>query len=310
MLFADNGSLGGQQFTFAGGILSPDGGPRTISNSMNITGAATIDTRGLDLTVNNTLAGAGSLTKSGTGTLDAVHVRVGGALSVTGGTLRMINSGFDSVGTCKAQSVSVDSGAKVDLRNQKLIVTSGGVGSWDGTQYTGLTGLIQSGRGDGSWNGNGIVTSMTAATSGVLTTLAVAPASEIGYAGGTFGGQSVSAGDSLVMYTWGGDADLNGELNGDDYFYIDSHVMQSGSVFGFHNGDFNYDGEINGDDYFILDSNILFAQNSPPFPTGAGSVGSLHAGGSSLAAVPEPAVAVLAAPLVLLLRRRRYYYVA
>src|SRR5687767_15527666 len=33
------------------------------------------------------------------------------------------------------------------------------------------------------------------------------------------------------------------------YFHIDSNVLNSGSVFGYHNGDFDYNGEINGDDY-------------------------------------------------------------
>jgi Ca2+-binding RTX toxin-like protein len=56
----------------------------------------------------------------------------------------------------------------------------------------------------------------------------------------------------LVMYTWGGDADLSGELNGDDYFFIDSDAV------GYYDGSFDYSGEINGDDYFIIDSNITF----------------------------------------------------
>ena len=120
---------------------------------------------------------------------------------------------------------------------------------------------------------------MTDATTGILTTLAIARADEVGYAGGTFGGQSVAASDVLIMYTWGGDADLNGELNGDDYFYIDSNVYAQFP--GFHNGDFDYNGEVNGDDYFILDSNVLQAQASGIiWPTGAGVGG--------LTSVPEP----------------------
>ena len=167
-------------------------------------------------------------------------------------------------------SLVVTNDARLDVRDRMLVLRSGNIGTWNGSAYTGITGMIQTGKGDGSWNGNGIVTTMTQATTGVTTTLAIATAGETGYAGGTFGGISVSATDVLVKYTWGGDADLNGELNGDDYFYLDSHVLQSGAVFGFHIGDFDYNGELNGDDYFILDSNILFAQGSPPFFSGAG----------------------------------------
>src|SRR6185503_956619 len=100
-------------------------------------------------------------------------------------------------------------------------------------------------------------------------------------------GVSVNVGDVLAMYTWGGDADLDGQLTGDDYYYIDRNVFTQ--LPGFHNGDFNYDGVIDGDDYFILDSNITFAQSSPPFPTGAGG-----GGGGALASVPEPGGIVFA----------------
>ena len=60
--------------------------------------------------------------------------------------------------------------------------------------------------------------------------------------------------ETLVMYTYNGDANLDGKVNADDYFIIDSNYNKSGSVFGFNNGDFNYDGQINGDDYFAIDS--------------------------------------------------------
>src|SRR5439155_11319658 len=121
------------------------------------------------------------------------------------------------------------------------------------------------------------------------------------------GGLSVSPGDQLVMYTWGGDANLDGTLNGDDYFRIDSHVSQSGSVFGYHNGDFNYDGLINGDDYFIIDSNIATAQSSPPFPTASGVAAS-----AAMTPVPGPTSVMMVAASMLLapLRRRRRKAVA
>jgi len=204
--------------------------------------------------------------------------------------------------TMRATTLNLSAGAKLDLTDNKLIAAGQSVGTWNGSAYTGITGLIQSGRGDGSWNGEGITTSMTDATTGVLTTLAVGEADELGYAGGTFGGVSVVAGDTIVFYTWGGDADLNGELNGDDYFYIDSNILanQAGANnASFHNGDVNYDGVIDGDDYFVLDSNILYAQGSGyVFPHGAGSTGSPQAG-AGLTAVPEPGslgvIAVLAA---------------
>ena len=194
-----------------------------------------------------------------------------------------------------ANSLSQSGSGNLNLRDAKMVVRGTDVGTWNGSEYTGLIGLVQSGRGDSTWNGIGITTSQTNATTGVLTTLAIASADELGVAGSDWNGETVNSGDTLIAYTWGGDADLNGELNGDDYFYIDSNILQSGSVFGFHSGDFDYNGEINGDDYFILDSNILFAQGAGGPP-------------QSLAAVPEPASALgllFAAPLFARHRRSR-----
>src|SRR5204863_4092071 len=102
--------------------------------------------------------------------------------------------------------------------------------------------MFQSGYNGGDWAGSGIVTSMTSAvTPNVLTTLAIAAACDTPYADAMFNGVFVSASDMLVMFTYGGDANLDGILNGDDYFQIDSHFNQAGLVFGYFNGDYNYD---------------------------------------------------------------------
>ena len=54
----------------------------------------------------------------------------------------------------------------------------------------------------------------------------------------------MSAADLLVMYTYAGDANLDGKIDIDDYGQIDSNVSKSDTVFGWFNGDFNYDGAI------------------------------------------------------------------
>jgi hypothetical protein len=158
--------------------------------------------------------------------------------------------------------------------------------------------MIQSGRGDGHWNGHGIVTTLAAAQPpSSLTSLGIARADEAGRAGGTFGGVSVLAADTLVMYTYAGDANLDGRINIDDYAQIDSHVNLPG-VAGWFNGDFNYDGKINVDDYGIIDFNI--GVQGAPFSTSTEPF-------AGLAAVPEPgAIGVIAlAALSLSSRARR-----
>jgi hypothetical protein len=101
------------------------------------------------------------------------------------------------------------------------------------------------------------------------------------------------------MYTYGGDANLDGKINVDDYGHIDSSIPIG--LNGWFNGDFNYDGKINVDDYGIIDYNIGI--QGSPFSTTSG--GPASAGLSSASFVPEPAAALVFAAALLGWRRRR-----
>ena len=117
--------------------------------------------------------------------------------------------------------------------------------------------MIQSGRGTGTWNGTtGIITT---SASGNFTSLGVATAQQAkNLLNPTdtvlFDGETVTGNDVLVKYTYGGDANLDGRINVDDYGKIDFNVGLGTS--GWINGDFNYDGKINVDDYGIIDFNV------------------------------------------------------
>jgi len=214
------------------------------------------------------------------------------ALGVSGGATATFNA------SQHLRGLNISGGSKVDLKDQSLIVAGGAVGSWAGGAYSGLTGQIASGRNGGSWDGPGLITS--AATPGSNhTTIGIVTADDLGIAGGTWHGESVSSGDVLAMYTYGGDANLDRKINIDDYGRIDAGVGQSGSVHGWYNGDFNYDGAINIDDYGIIDGNI----GSQGAPMGASMPGGSFA--SSVAAVPEPAAVSLFGLGLLAVRRRR-----
>jgi hypothetical protein len=171
-----------------------------------------------------------------------------GLILQNGGTATMAQNGSRFLSTNQLLIPSGD----LDLKNNDLIVRKGTEGTWNGSAYSDILGLVQSGRNGGPWNGNGIRTS--SAVHGNQTTLAVASASEL--SAGSFDGETLTGSEVLVKYTYGGDANLDGKVNIDDYGRIDAHVGQSGSVFGWYNGDFNYDGKINIDDYGIIDSVI------------------------------------------------------
>jgi uncharacterized delta-60 repeat protein len=155
-----------------------------------------------------------------------------------------------------ATSLTFTGQGSLNLEDNDLVVNYSSVspvGIWTGSQYDGISGMIQSGR-------------IRSAAMSNLHGLAVAEAREVLGISGTqtasFAGFTVDSTSVLVKYTYAGDANLDGKINIDDYGRIDGHVSQSGSVFGWFNGDFNYDGKINIDDYGIIDGAIN-AQGAP-----------------------------------------------
>jgi hypothetical protein len=149
-------------------------------------------------------------------------------------------------------------GATLDLKDNNLILRGGDVNA--------TAALIAAGRNGGGWNGAGIVTSIPDALPPIsLTTLATAKASDaLGLMNADtmlWNGQTVSASDVLIKYSYAGDANLDGKLNIDDYIRIDAGIAVGSN--GWFNGDFNFDGKLNIDDYLIIDTNI--ANQGPAF---------------------------------------------
>jgi len=145
----------------------------------------------------------------------------------------------------RLSNISVTSGGQLDLGTNWLI-TDAISGSWNGSAYTGVSGLIAAGR-----IGSAAVTSGLYAV-GVASAASLLNIPPTG--SGTWNGKSVSGSQTLAMYTYGGDATLDGKLNIDDYVKIDAGIAAGET--GWVNGDFNYDGKINIDDYTIIDANI------------------------------------------------------
>jgi hypothetical protein len=149
------------------------------------------------------------------------------------------------------------------MHNNDLVVDYAGdsvgdsvIGAWNGSSYDGITGMIASGR----------IRSTTALENAQGTT-----ALAVGEAAGTlflapgetrlWNDQTVDATSVLVKYSYVGDANLDGALDGADYGIIDNYVQFPGTG-GYANGDFNHDGVIDGADYGLLDNAIQF-QDAP-----------------------------------------------
>jgi hypothetical protein len=149
---------------------------------------------------------------------------------------------------------------RLDIGTSSLVVDydpPSPMGPWTGAAYGGINALLISGR----LGGPGIFSS---AAVGELKFPAAAEASDVLALTGTqtalFAGQTADATSVLVKLTWGGDANLDGKINIDDYGQIDFNSSLIGSPAwtpSWWNGDFNLDGKINIDDYGIIDFNVV-----------------------------------------------------
>jgi autotransporter-associated beta strand protein len=282
-------------------ILSSSGS--LASNSLTVGLGATANINGL-LTAAPSVTANGALT-FGAITGSGIHPRNLSSLTIgSGGTASLAAP----VGNIHAnRTVLVTSGLSItgdttngwtgqlDLGGNDLIVHGGDLPT--------ITNQIKSGfnqSNSGFWNGQGITSSAAAADSSKLTAVGVISDSTGLYS--TFDGQSVGSSDILVKYTYFGDANLDGKVNGSDYTLIDNgfNTHQSGWL----NGDFNYDGVVNGDDYLLIDNSF----NSQPSPLAVGvePTEMIAATAQQIAAVPEPDMFVtLLLPAVGFLLRRR-----
>jgi hypothetical protein len=227
------------------------------------------------------------------GTINATSIQL-----TSGGKMFMSAGGNK---TLKAANVTIGGTSKFDLADNKLIITNGTAGTVTGGVYSGVQGDVQRASNFGAWDGFGLTTSMPDAVAG-LTTIGVATGEQVRGLGATdtdtFGGETITGASVIAMYTYAGDANLDGTIDGGDYGIIDNFVQVPGAD-GYANGDFNYDGVIDGGDYGIIDNNVQ-AQGAP-FPTSG------VAAGPAVTAVPEPASALALASVAasLLMKRRR-----
>ncbi len=172
----------------------------------------------IDVTVNGDIhsTASGVINTAGNVTFNGSITGGASVLEIGGGLTASMPGGGQSVSV-----VSLSLTGNLDLADNRMVLTNASAGAWNGTNYTGTSGQVKSGRNGGAWNGSGIVTSMSDAPQSTgLTTLAVATAGRS--ARRPSAAYQSSRRDVLVMYTYDGDANLSGNIDGDDYFRIDA----------------------------------------------------------------------------------------
>jgi len=327
----------------AGGLESAGTGVVTFTNTAAIGGTTTGTLRLLGTnTGDNVLAagigGAIPVTKSGAGKWRLTGANTStGATTVNGGTLEMDGSQTTTASVTvsgagaklallsdnshnriiKTGALAISGGGSLDLSDNKLLTTTA-VGTANGSGvYNGVQGMVQAAYDFGAWDLPGLTTSQPNAgqNAGPLsgtTTIGVATAEQVLFIGPadttTFQGQTVTGATTIAMYTYAGDVNFDGLVDGADYGTLDNWIQFPGTS-GYANGDVNYDGVIDGADYGVLDNTIQL--QGDPFPGVFGAAASGASTGASLSgvtAVPEASAcgfAVLGAAALLGRRRRR-----
>ncbi|MBC7783958.1 MAG: hypothetical protein H7144_08960, partial [Burkholderiales bacterium] len=218
------------------------------------------------------LNGTGSLTVSG-GTLIATTGILQTGLTIgTGAELEIAANGL-AAGVTKIKTLDIamsgaDYTGTLQLHDNDLIIDYTGVDS----PYAQTLSMVKKGLLILGGNGQGIASSEVDAQTLSGTMLAVVDSGEVSGQIDSLSGFAGIPNDSvLVKYTWRGDTNLDGVVNGSDYALADTG-FSGGTSGGWFYGDVNYDGAVNGSDYALIDTG--FSSQSGPLPEPA-SLGAL-----------------------------------
>jgi len=301
---ASSYTLSGSAITLQGAspnVISQQGS-HTISAPLVLTQSTGLVARGgtltiADLSVTGSPARPVEVFTGGDGVV-AVNKVVAESLYVVEGTTRITANGT-SAATSRVKSLRIAGGAtpiaKLDLTNNAMVVDysppAAGVAA---EPFDTIQAQIASAYSGGAWTGNGITSSNANANNFAV---GYAEASALTSIPAIFG--SVDADTVLIRGTRFGDADLNGQVNSDDFNRLASSFGTTGNVWS--SGNFNYDvaGEVNSDDFNLLATNFGLSATGPD-----GSV-TPQDWANLAAAVPEPSTGLLLAGLATSVASRR-----
>ncbi len=269
----------------------PNSIPTTIED-----GGAIVDTNGFNITIASPLLHDpglgvnpdGGLTKHGSGTLTLAGantytgptivntgkvifnqaIKTSGAVVIASGASIEVAANGTSLGVSKVKSLSLAAmGAnytlKLELHDNDLIIdyTSGS------SPYATTVDQVKKGLSLLGGNGQGIASDRVDDQTIAGTMLGVVDNGTIGGAITSISGSLTSPDSVLVKYTWFGDANLDGVVDGNDFALIDTGFGAGGALNGWVFGDFDYSGTVDGSDYALIDTGYLSQTATLPEPS-------------------------------------------
>lgn len=271
-------------------------GSVNVSGGSLIVGSAATAAR-INLTGSFADFGAGLTNNS---TLNVTESIVAGP--VTGGPTSAINVAGHSVfapGASKAHKThALNVAGQLDITDNAFVVDYDGSPS-AAEPFNTVRNQIISARNGGTWDGDGITSSLANATTFAI---GYARANALfGIFPATFHGQSIDVSSVLFSFTRYGDANLDGLVNVSDLGALATNWQTSNAVW--TSGDFNYDGFVDVTDLGLLATNwqagVSGSSNSISLESALASVG---LGGVN---VPEPVVGGLLGFVPMFIRFRR-----
>ncbi len=215
------------------------GGVDNIEVEQNAPGSETVVTQstGLDHVLVETNSLPGLLRIESALTLNSLTVTAGATANV----IPIPGQGLQQYGT-----LSITNGGRFNLFDNDLLV--------HGTAKSTIENYIRTAYNFGGWDGaGGIFSSSSLNASPATTMLGLLSGDEYLANSGNnqFDGSPVSGSDVLVKYTYYGDVDFNGQVDGTDYNIIDFGFLTAAS--GWANGDVDYNFQVDGSDYNAID---------------------------------------------------------
>jgi hypothetical protein len=272
------------------------------STHANVTNSGTLAATTAGKRVGN-ITGTGTTNVNTTGaSLTASSIRQGSLAIGAGNTVTVAPNGTSTGLSRLTSSLSIAGGATptgtLDLKDNDLIVGSANLTAALATQ-TLINEQVEFAYNGFAWDQPGITSSTVQNdinVNGLPTALGILLNNDGSGVGGnlfygdgvglpTFNGQTIGEFDTLVKYTWLGDADLNGLVDSVDFGLFQAGFDNSAPYTGWAFGDFDYNGVVDSVDFGLFQTGL------------GGQTGTLlsSGGGNALAisAIPEPGTWVL-----------------
>ncbi len=258
--YASGNPFSGTSFTYNGGgdndslkiVGNSSANTATFNPNSVVFGTTTINTSNIESHTFDGKLGWDDLTVNGGASVKLTANQEFNSLTTIGGQIDVV-AGSNAVISTKSLNLNATAGSKLDLHDNDLLIDYTG----DSTVYPSIISWLQSGLTLLGGNGTGLASTEVDAQMLPGTMLAVVDNAEVGGQVTELGGVPVPMSAVIVKYTWFGDNNVDGAVDGSDYALIDTGFSSGGTISGWVFGDYDYSNLVDGSDYALIDTGLI-----------------------------------------------------